>query len=305
MRELRLSHANSFEQLLCLLQKNLSILPDKSEENPDNTLRALWHTVASNPVSPIAAAQLTLPDLTPAQLALLGELVAQRLTGVPLAHLTERQHFMGMEYIVNKGLYIPRKETELLASVAIETVMSDYPLTANLTAIDLCTGIGTVALAIAYHCKNTRVFGSDIYTPAIAAALINAAHFGLAERATFFNADLFTPFESLALQGEVDIVVSAPPYISSAKVKNMAEEIAQHEPEEAFDAGPFGLSIFNQLIAVAPTYLRAGGFLIFECGLGQGEFLAKRISATKRYASVTQVCDENGNVRVLKAALLS
>lgn len=294
----------TFETMLSLLTKDLSILPDKSEENPDNTLRALWHAAAGHPVSPVVAATLALPELMPVQLTTLSELTAQRLAGVPLAHLTERQHFLGLEYIVNKGLYIPRKETELLASTAIDTIKTSYAQADEVTFIDLCTGIGTVALAVAHHCSNARVFGSDIYTPAIEAALINAAHFGLAERATFFNADLFTPFESLGMQGSVDIIVSAPPYISTAKVKNMAEEIAQHEPEEAFDAGPFGLSIFNQLIAVAPSYLRAGGFLIFECGLGQGEFLAKRIAANKRYTDVAQICDEHGNVRVLKAAIV-
>ncbi len=290
-----------FQNLLGLLQKELSILPDKSEENPNNTLCALWHAAAGQWVSPIAAENLSLPLLTQAQLLQLDELVKSRLAGVPLAHLTERQHFMGMEYIVNKGLYIPRKETELLAHAAIATVKNDYLPEAEITAIDLCAGIGTVALAIAFHCNNTRVFGSDIYTPAIEAAIVNARHFGLVERATFFNADLFNPFESQ--QGSIDIIVSAPPYITSAKVKNMAEEIAQHEPGEAFDAGPFGLSIFNQLIALAPTYLRANGYLIFECGLGQGEFLAKRISANKSYSSVTKICDENGNVRVLKARM--
>ena len=81
----------------------------------------------------------------------------------------------------------------------------------------------------------------------------------------------------------------------------MAEEIANHEPEEAFDAGPFGLSVFNQLITVAPEYLAKNGYLIFECGLGQGEFLANRINKNSRYGEVTQICDENGNVRVLKA----
>lgn len=299
-----MTQENKFLHLLGLLQNDLSILPDKSEENPDNTLRALWLAAAGLHISPIAAVKHVLPGLTPEELVYLDELVAQRIAGVPLAHLTERQHFLGMEYIVNKGLYIPRKETELLASVAIETANTHYGVVRDITLIDLCTGIGTVALSVAHHCNNVRVFGSDIYTPAIEAAHINSAHFGLTERATFFNADLFTPFESLDLKGAVDIIVSAPPYISTAKVKNMAEEIAQHEPEEAFDAGPFGLSIFNQLIAVAPDYLRAGGFLIFECGLGQGEFLAKRIAGNKHYASVEQVHDEHGNVRVLKAQLV-
>lgn len=296
-----MAHENNFALLLDRL-KDLTILPDKSEENPENTLRALWHLATDSHVSPIVAAQLQLPTLSDKQFEYLNELVAQRLAGVPLAHLTERQHFLGMEYIVNKGLYIPRKETELLANVAIQTLAS-HSNQSDALLIDLCTGIGTVALAAAHHCKHVRVLGSDIYAPAIAAAKVNAEHFELSGRATFYNADLFSPFDSL--KGAVDIILSAPPYITSAKVKYMAEEISLHEPEEAFNAGPFGLSIFNQLIELSPAYLRTGGCLIFECGLGQGEFLAKRIAANGRYKSVEQIRDDSGNVRVLKAEVVT
>ncbi len=290
-----------FNSLFTKLEKDLSILPDKQEENVHNTLSALWHTAAGNRVSPIAAEKLTLPELSEPQFEILQQLVDTRLTGVPLAHLTERQDFMGLDYILDKGLYIPRKETELLAQTAIDTISADFADGKNIAVIDLCCGIGTVALAIAHYCKNTRVFGSDIYTPAIAAAQVNAVHFSMEDRASFFNADMYTPFENLSLKNEVNIIVSAPPYISTTKVKHMADEIASHEPEEAFDAGPFGLSVFTVIIATAPEYLCTNGYLIFECGLGQGDFLAKRIEANGHFGLVEKFCDENGNVRVLKA----
>jgi release factor glutamine methyltransferase len=290
-----------FDNLIKILEEDLIILPDKSEENVENTLRALWHFANGNPISPIIAQNLDLPSLNSNQIELLKELLRSRLSGVPLAHLTGRQHFMGLDYILNKGLYIPRKETELLAKTAIETLSNDFSANTNVIVLDLCTGIGTVALAIAHYCINTQVMGSDIYEPAIEAAKINAQHFKLENRADFFHADLFDPFENLNLKDKTSLIVSAPPYISTVKVKQMAEEIANHEPEEAFDAGPFGLSVFNQLISVAPEYLSNNGYLIFECGLGQGEFLASRINKNSRYGEVTQICDENGNVRVLKA----
>jgi release factor glutamine methyltransferase len=290
-----------YNKFLEMLKKDLSILPDKQEENAANTLSALWHTAAGNRVSPIASEKLALPELLPHQIKIAEELIQSRLSGVPLAHLTQRQDFMGLDYILNKGHYIPRKETELLAKTAIDIITDNFVNEKKINAIDLCTGIGTVALAIAHYCKNAIVFGSDIYSPAIEAAKINAKHFSLDNRATFFNDNMFTPFESLSLKDNTSIIVSAPPYISSSKVKNMAEEIAAHEPEEAFDAGPFGLSIFTILIAAAPEYLTVNGYLIFECGLGQGDFLAKRIDANGNYGVVDKICDENGNVRVLKA----
>jgi len=245
--------------------------------------------------------KLGLPHLNPSQIELLKKSVESRLSGVPLAHITERQHFMGMDYILNKGLYIPRKETELLAKTAIETIQINFVSEKNIVIIDLCTGIGTIALAIAEYCKNATVFGSDIYEPAIYAAKLNAINFKLENRTTFYHANLFEPFELMDLKGNSSMIVCNPPYISSAKVKEMKTEIANYENEEAFDAGPLGFSVFNQLISTAPEYLQNNGYLIFECGLGQGDFLVNRIMKNQHYGEVTKVCDENGKVRVIKA----
>lgn len=290
-----------YEDFVELLKKDLSILPDKQEENAQNTVCALWQCAAGNPVSAIRAEKLELPQLLSSQISILKDLVQSRLSGTPLAHLTERQNYMGLDYIVPTGHYIPRIETELLAKTAIDTVSNDFASKEKILVIDLCTGIGTVALAIAHYCPNTEVFGADLLKAAIDAANINAKHFSLDHRATFFNSNMFESFEPFSFKNKVDIMVSAPPYISSKKVKNMDREVSNHEPKEAFDAGPFGLSIFLVLISVAPEYLMINGYLIMECGLGQGEFLADRIKANERYGSVEKICDDNGNVRVLKA----
>lgn len=294
-----------FQELLYKLEGKLSILTDKREENEHNTLSALWQTASGNRVSPIKAIKLELPYLEPNQISTLKKLVESRLQGVPLAHLTERQNFMGLDYILSKGLYIPRKETELLARTAIELLLKEYSTETKVTVIDLCTGIGTIAIAIANFCKNSIVLGSDIYKPAIEAAITNAKHFRLENQVSFYNSDMFDPFESLDIKNKINIIVSAPPYISTVKVKQMAKEIADHEPSEAFDAGPFGLSIFNKLISISPDYLCNNGYLIFECGLGQGEYLAKRLSLNKQYGEIVEICDEHGNIRVLKARKVS
>ncbi|MBW8331883.1 MAG: peptide chain release factor N(5)-glutamine methyltransferase [Prolixibacteraceae bacterium] len=294
-----------FGNILERIEKQLTVLTDKSEENAHNTLSALWHTAAGNRVSAISANQIDLPFLESAHFEILDELIKDRLMGVPLAHLTERQNFMGLDYILNKGLYIPRKETELLAGTTIDLLLTNYQREEKVTVIDLCTGIGTIALAIAHYCKNTVVLGSDIYQPAIDAAKINAKHFGLEKLVTFYNSDMFDPFEMLNLKNKTDIIVSAPPYISSVKVKQMAREIADHEPSKAFDAGPLGLSIFNKLISISPDYLRKNGYLIFECGLGQGEFLSKRLNSNANYGEITEIFDKHGNIRVLKARMVN
>jgi len=292
-----------FNDFLSRMDSQLSILPDKKEENAHNTLSALWHTAAGNRVSVITAKKLELPYLVSAQISMLENMVNRRLAGIPLAHLTERQNFLGLDFILNAGHYIPRSETELLARTAIDLLLNDFSAQLSVKVIDACTGIGTVALAIAHYCKNTIVFGTDIYEPAINAAHVNARHFGLNEKLTFYLASMFDPFLGLDDSNKADIIVSAPPYISTGKVKQMANEIADHEPREAFDAGPFGLSIFNKLISESPEHLTKNGYLIFECGSGQGEYLAKRIRSNPAYADVAEICDENGIVRVLKAKI--
>lgn len=292
-----------YDELLEVLKNKLVVLHDKHEENPHNTLQALWHHANGNRVSPISAEKLILPILTLLQIEVLKESIEDRLCGIPLAHITERQHFMGLDYILAKGLYIPRKETELLARTAIDTIQKDLAEVPEVTVLDLCTGIGTVALAIANYCLTTMVYGSDIYESAIDAAIINVQHFNFQKRVSFFNGDMFDPFNSDSFKKKTDIIVSAPPYISSVKVKQMSAEISNHEPTEAFDAGPFGLSIFNKLISVAPDYLCKNGFLIFECGSGQGEFLAKQITRNGSYGEVSKIPDESGEIRVLKARI--
>ncbi len=290
-----------FDQLLSELSDNISILPDKSEETPENTLRALWLLATGKRLSPILAQKQKLPVLNDIQQEELITLVATRLSGVPLAHLTERQHFQGLDYLLSKGLYIPRRETELLAQTTIDTINHEFSQTPEVRLIDVCCGIGTVALAVGHYCPNTKVYGSDIYAPAIDAAQLNIKHLGLSDRAVFHHGDLFDPFDPGKMKESIHFIVSAPPYISTVKVDQMETEISQHEPREAFDAGPFGLTIFNKLITESPGYLCSDGYLIFECGLGQADFLYTRLSKNGAYNQVEVINDENGNGRVLKA----
>ena len=167
--------------------------------------------------------------------------------------------------------------------------------------MDLCTGIGTLALAVAHNCRGARAFGSDLLQISVDNARLNASHLELADRVSFLCGDLFAPYDALDLENAVDVVLSAPPYISSAKVKTMPLEIAKFEPGAAFDGGPFGLSIFNELVATSPKYLRSGGYLAMEVGLGQGPFLKERILKNGNYRDVREVRDDDANVRVLVA----
>jgi len=285
----------TFADLRDRLAAGFAPLPDKPEETPDASLRALWHAAAGHPKSVVAAAAGELPPLDESGLSRLHALIDRRLEGVPLAHLTGRQHFAGMEMLAGAGALVPRRETELLAQAAIALARE----VAAPLVVDVCTGCGNVALALAQHVVDARVFGADLSEDALALARQNADWLGLADRVEFRAGDLLAPFDADEFLGQVDVLTCNPPYISSGKVGQMAAEIAGHEPRLAFDGGPLGVTILMRLVQGAPRYVRSGGWLAFEVGLGQGPALVRRLKGTPAYREVREIADENGAVRAI------
>lgn len=293
---------DTYRKLHERLAAGLDILPDKPEENAHSTLRALWYAAAGQPRSAIAAAHGDLPplDADGACAQTLGHLITRRLTGEPLAHITGRQSFMGLEMLSSPQALIPRAETEQLASASIELLQKHAgPHAARV--IDVCTGSGNLAFAIAHHVPAAQVFGSDLSAEAIAFAQRNGAHLGLHERVGFRTGDLLEPFATPDFLGCTDLIVCAPPYIRSTKVEQMAAEIADHEPRLAFDGGPFGVTILMRLIEDAPRLLRTDGWLTLEVGLGQGPALTKRLQRDDAWQDVRSLADANGDTRVILA----
>jgi release factor glutamine methyltransferase len=295
---------NIYLELTAQLSAGLRPLPDKPEETPDSTLRALWHAAAGLSVSVRNAASLALPSLTAAETARLRELVLQRIAGTPLAYLTGRQHFMGLDLLTGREALIPRVETELLGLGALEALqLLGAANGGESLVIDVCTGSGNLALALAFHAPKTRVYGADISAEAVALARRNAFHLGLQDRVEFREGDLLAPFEEPGFLGRIDLLVCNPPYISSRKVDAMPREIMGYEPRLAFDGGALGIRIVQRLIQEAPRFLRPGGCLAFEVGLGQGPAVVKRLSADKRYSGLRPLHDEAGAVRAIVARL--
>lgn len=292
-----------FQELTTQLLAGLSLLPDKPEETPDSTLRALWHAAAGAPLSVQKAGNLPLPALDASGLDHLQVLIGQRIAGIPLAHLTGRQHFMGLELLAGKEALIPRRETELLGRGALDILQVLAAERDEVTVVDVCTGSGNLALALAFHVPQARVFGADLSGEAVALAQRNARHLGIQERVEFREGDLLAPFDEPAFHGCVSLLVCNPPYISSKKVDTMPGEIIGHEPRLAFDGGPLGIRIVERLMREAPRFLRQGGFLAFEVGLGQGSALSKRLAGNKNYAGQRSLNDENGDIRVLVAGI--
>ena len=276
--------------------------PDKPEETADSTLRALWLAACGAPASAEKAASVAaLPSLDDASEGRLSELLARRLDGVPLAHLTGRQSFMGLELLSGPEALIPRRETELLARASLGLLSAMVGGEAAPLVLDICTGCGNIALALAHHAKGARVFASDLSEEAVALAERNALALGGAAWAEFRVGDLLEPFDSAEFLGRVAMITCNPPYISSSKVGSMRREISGHEPRLAFDGGPLGVGVLLRLLAEAPRFLRPGGWLCFEVGEGQGAAMARKAERTDAFDRVEVFADGRGTPRAVAA----
>ena len=283
------------------LSGKLTLLTDKPEETIDSTLRALWHASSGVAKSVEKAVNLKLPELSQEQVHILRSLVAQRLNGTPLAHITGRQCFMGIEFLSDKRALIPRKETEILCRKALTLSMEIANKKNEVKVVDVCCGAGNLGLAIAYYNVSATVFATDLSQEAVELTGDNILFLNLGDRIQVKQGDLFTAFETDEYYAKTDLIICNPPYISSAKVPKMISEISQNEPALAFDGGMLGTKIILRLISEAPKFLVPGGWLIFEIGVGQGPFIMQLCERSESYATVESVSDDSGNIRVLVA----
>lgn len=197
-------------------------------------------------------------------------LVAKRAGGMPLQYATGEMPFRHLVVHVEPGVFIPRPETEVLVDVALEHLSPiDEP-----TAIDLCTGSGCVAASVATEHSGARVWAVELGEVAFRAACRNALHAGVGDRVQVLHGDLFDPLPA-ELLGNVDFIVSNPPYIPSSDLPELPSEILGFEPREALDGGPDGLDVFRRILAGADAWLREGGGLAIELDSGRVADAAK------------------------------
>lgn len=290
-----------YNQLKNKLEAGLHFLEDKPEETSESTLKACWHAASGLPKSAEEASKIPLPQLNEKQIGVLNQLIEKRLNNIPLAHLTGRQSFMGIELLADKRALIPRKETEILGRKALEIALGLAKEKENVRVMDICSGSGNLGLAIAYYNSKTIVFASDLSYEAVAHSKDNTRFLNLTDRVKTFHGDLFSAFEKEEFYQQTDIIVCNPPYISTGKVAKMNSEISDYEPSMAFDGGIFGTKIIQRLLAEAPKFLAAEGWLLFEVGLGQGEFMIDLCERTGNYDRVQPLRDTNNNIRVIVA----
>ena len=290
-----------FERSVSRLRTEAQFAADKPDETPESTARALWLAAAGAPRS-VTSVTIPLPELSAAQARALENLVTRRLDGQPLAYLIGRQEFMGREFLTAPGALIPRRETELLGYAVVQLLRTRTAGAQPVRMLDLCTGSGNLAVALALEEPRSLVWASDLEAAAIAVARLNVDHHGVADRVMLVEGDLFGAIERLnPPPGPFDLISCNPPYIPSHKATNMPVEVGGFEPVAAFDGGDFGLSILFRLISEASAFLVPGGWLCFELGVGQERLITKRLTAQGRYAEVRAVHDSHGAARALLA----
>ncbi|ESY98995.1 class I SAM-dependent methyltransferase [Mesorhizobium sp. LNHC209A00] len=207
--------------------------------------------------------------------------------------------FMGMEILVAPGALVPRPETELLGSIAVDVLRAmDLPAP---RVVDMCCGAGNLACAIASHIPSARVWACDLTDGCIDAARRNVVHHGLTDRISVHQGDLFEGVSRLELDGTLHAIVCNPPYISEKRLEGDRRHLVVLEPREAFAAGPYGLSIHMRVVKDALRYLRPGGVLLFEVGLGQDRQVISLLERSKGYAQIRTFANQAGEVRVVLA----
>jgi len=216
-------------------------------------------------------------------------LVARRVAREPLAYITGRREFFGLEFEVSPAVLIPRPETEIL----VEAVLSSMPTSQLFSMIDACTGCGNIAVAVAKERANARVVATDISGAALEVARRNAARYGLEGRVTFTRTDLFEN-----ISGPVDVITVNPPYVPDKSGPGLQPEVGAHEPHVAlFGGGNEGLDIVARVIREAPDLIRPGGYLMFEFGLGQEVDVERLLKASSQLVLLDLKRDLQGIAR--------
>lgn len=209
--------------------------------------------------------------------------------------------FMSISIMAGPGVLVPRPETELLGRTALRLLanIQSTPL-----VIDMCCGSGNLGLAIADARHDARLFLSDLTDETTAQARENASRLGLSDRVTVGQGDMFAGIAAALGGAKADLIVCNPPYISTAKLAGDSAYLLDKEPREAFDAGAYGIAIHQRLIAEAPQYLKAGGWLAFEFGAGQDRQVALLLKRSAAYGQVNYSQNEQGLPRVAFAQAL-
>ena len=232
-------------------------------------------------------------------LAIFRDLVKRAGEHEPIAYLTGKAHFFNLEFAVTRDVLIPRPDTETI----VEHVLQQVRFTPGLESpriLDLCTGCGCIAAAIAQHLKNATILAIDNSPAALAVAKQNIEKLGLTDRVLLAPGDLYEPLETQITAAPFDILVANPPYIPSGAIEGLDRNVRDYEPRAALDGGPDGLTVTRRIVSGAAARLLPGGRIYVETQFDQAA-AATRLATEAGFDEVRVFRDAAGHERVLHA----
>lgn len=217
-------------------------------------------------------------------------LIKRRLRREPVQYITGRQEFWSLEFEVGPQVLIPRPETELLVEQLVKLrVKGEGIEPASLTVLDLGTGSGAIAVAVASELSRASVWASDISREAIDRAAGNAKRHGLEGRIRFMVGDLFEPVKPLNLS--FDFIITNPPYVATEDFDSLPPEVREFEPRIALEGHRNGLFYIEKIIQEAPAFLQTGGWLLMEMDPGQVPVVLNSVNETVSFGEKQVIKD--------------
>jgi release factor glutamine methyltransferase len=221
------------------------------------------------------------------------ELAQERARGCPTQYITGHQEFWGLDLLVSPAVLIPRPETEHVIETVLELVKQRDPME-RLRLVDVGTGSGCIALALATELPSAEIHACDLSEQALEMARINAARLRLGHRALFRRSDLLSTYAG----EQFDMVVSNPPYVGESEADKVQKQVRDFEPKMAVFCGPDGMDIYKRLIPAAYTALKPGGWLVMEIGFSTEEKVKALLTG---WLEVQTTADLQGIPRVVAA----
>lgn len=222
--------------------------------------------------------------------------VRRAADGEPVAYLVGRKEFFSLSFTVTPDVLVPRPETEIIVERLVHLVRGGAAVR---SVLDIGTGSGCVAIALARHLPDARIHASDISPAALAVAQRNAADHAVADRIDFRTGDLLSPWEDVRAAGGFDVIVSNPPYIPATELAALPPTVRDHEPALALDGGSDGLAVIRRILEESPTYLAGGGHLLMEIGHDQAGLVRDLLAGRSWTDDIATYRDGGGHERVV------
>ena len=215
------------------------------------------------------------------------ELVRKRSEGAPVAYLVGYREFFSLDFIVNENVLIPRPETEYLVTTILDIVKEHQLDNPTTSILDVGTGSGVIAVCLAKHLKNAKVFASDVCEKALSVAKQNAEKHGVSDQIEFRSSDLLQAFDG----AKFDIIVSNPPYVALRDRPDISPTVKDFEPEIALFSGDDGLDAIRRLIKEIPSRINQNGWFVFEFSPEQCEPILQILGASHELGDATVIRD--------------